>query len=216
MNLQAILVANITGFLLIFFLLISQYITLKRSRSEDRIFSWMMHIVIIACLVEALTFYVDGKPGFINHWINLLGNTYLYGANCVGSFLFCVYVDQNLYHSKERIKKIYYKLAVPVSVLVLSLLLNIPFGYYFSVDADNVYHRAGLVSIFYIYIIVQYFQRSCFIHAQAQAREGSLLPHIHVSDPNNNGKPAADDLLRDITGLAWDRDRHRGSLYEHA
>lgn len=154
MNLQAIFVANTTGFLLIFFLLISQYITFKRSRTEDRIFSWMMQLVLIACLVEALTFYVDGKPGFINHWINLLGNTYLYGANCVGSFLFCVYVDQNLYHSKERIRKIYHKIAVPVSILVLSLILNIPFGYYFSVGADNVYHRAGLVSIFYIYTLL--------------------------------------------------------------
>ena len=154
MNLQAIYVANITGFLLILFLLISQYITVKRNSIEDRIFSWMMYIVLVACLVEPLTFYVDGKPGIINHWINLLGNTYLYSANCVGSFLFCVYVDENLYHSGERLQKIYYKLAGFVAILLLSLFINIPCGYYFNVDANNIYHRETLVSLFYVYTIL--------------------------------------------------------------
>ncbi len=154
MNLQAIYVANITGFLLIMFLLISQYITYKGTRTEDKIFSWMMYLVLFACLVEPWTFKIDGKPGVINHWINLIGNTYLYGANAVGSFLFCVYVDANLYHSRERLKKIYNKFAGFVILLLLSLLINIPCGYYFNVDANNVYHREVLVSLFYIYTMV--------------------------------------------------------------
>ena len=63
MNLQAIYVANITGFFLILSLLISQSITFKKSSVEDRIFSWMMYLVLLACLIEPLTFYIDGKPG---------------------------------------------------------------------------------------------------------------------------------------------------------
>ena len=154
MNLQAINVANITGFLLILSLLISQMITFKNSRLEDRIFSWMMYLVLVACLIEPLTFYVDGRPGRHNYLINLLGNTYLYGANVVGSFLFCVYVDLILYKSGSRAKRIYNKLAFFVVILLLSLLLNLSFGYYFYVGPDNVYHRQALAGFFYIYTLL--------------------------------------------------------------
>ncbi|MBP5384453.1 MAG: GGDEF domain-containing protein [Lachnospiraceae bacterium] len=152
MNLQAIYVANFTGFLLILFLLISQFITRKKSRAEDRIFTVMMYLVLLSCLIEPLTFYVDGKSGTLNYWINLLGNTFLHSANGIGSFLFCAYVDSSLYHDHGRLKKFYRWFGALVSVLLLSLIINIPFGYYFYVDADNLYHRQPLVTLFYIYM----------------------------------------------------------------
>ena len=154
MNLQAIFVANITGFLLILSLLISQMITCRNNRVQDRIFSWMMYLVLVACLVEPITFYIDGREGALYYWINLLGNTYLYGANVVGSFLFCVYVDENLYHSRERVRMIYQKFAIVVALIVAALIVNIKYGYFFYVDADNVYHRTPITFLFYIYVIV--------------------------------------------------------------
>lgn len=75
MNLQAIYVANFTGFILILFLFISRFITKTKSRAEDRIFDAMMYLAMAACLIEPLTFFVDGKAGVVNYWINLLGNT---------------------------------------------------------------------------------------------------------------------------------------------
>ncbi|MCR5267813.1 MAG: GGDEF domain-containing protein [Lachnospiraceae bacterium] len=153
MNLQAIYVANFTAFLLILFLLISQFITRKKSRAGERLFTIMMYLVLTACLIEPLTFTIDGKSGAVNYWINLLGNTYLYSANGVGSFLFCVYVDESLYHSRERISRIYYKFGALVALLLLSLVINIWFGYYFYVDTDNVYHRMPLINCFYIYML---------------------------------------------------------------
>lgn len=154
MNLQAIYVANITGFLLILSLLISQYITFKNNSRADHIFSAMMYLVLTSCLIEALTFYVDGRSGILCRWINLIGSTYLYASNVVGSFLFCIYVDINLYHSWERIRKIYNRLALIVILLLISLLLNLKFGYYFSLDSNNVYHRGPLISLFYIYVVI--------------------------------------------------------------
>ncbi|MBQ8956194.1 MAG: hypothetical protein IJ075_04415 [Lachnospiraceae bacterium] len=153
MNLQAICVANFTGFILIAFLLISRAITKAKSQAQDHAFNLMMYLVIIACLIEPLTFYVDGKPGKLSYWINVLGGTYLYFANGLGSFLFCVYVDIKLYGYSSRIRRIYYKFGAVVACILLSLLINIWGGYYFYVDADNVYHRQPLIYIFYIYMI---------------------------------------------------------------
>ena len=154
MNFQAICVANITGFLLIVSLLVSKYITYNSVRIEDRIFTLMMHLVMVGCLFEVITFYVDGRPGRINYWINLIGNSILYGINAYGSFLYCVYVDEHLYHSVERAKRIYNRFVCVVIILLAALVLNIRFGFFFYVDPDNVYHRQPLVALFYVFVLL--------------------------------------------------------------
>ena len=152
MNFQAILLANITGFTLILFLRISRILSQVKQDTEENAFNVMMYFVMIACIVEPLTFYVDGKPGLLCYWINLLGNTYLYYANATGTFLWLLFMDLSLFHDRLRLKKIYYKLAVPVSGLILSLIINIFTGFYFYVDEANVYHRQPAVYIFYAYL----------------------------------------------------------------
>lgn len=153
MNLQAIYIANFTGFILILFLFISRFITQSKSQAEDHIFNVMMILAIVSCLVEPLTFFVDGKPGMVCYWVNLLGNTYLYSSNGIGSFLWCVYVDRSLYHDPVRAKKIYNKFGAVVLVILCFLFGNIWGGYFFYVDDANVYHRQPLINGFYVYMM---------------------------------------------------------------
>ena len=154
MNFQAILVANLTGFVLIIFLHFSKFISRTKNDTEEHAFDWMMRLAALACLVEPLTFAVDGIHNPVAYWTNLLGNTYLYYANGLGSFLWLMYMDLKLFHDRSRLKKIYYKLCIPVSCLLLSLIVNIWFGYYFYVDENFVYHRQPAVYIFYIYMML--------------------------------------------------------------
>jgi len=152
MNLQAIMVANLTGFILIAILFVNRKLTISKSDTEEHAFTAIMYLSMVACLLEALTFAVDGIPNKYSYWIIILGNTYLYYANGVGSFLFLLYVDLKLYHDRSRMKKLYYKLSLPVSILLLSLVGNIFFHYYFYVDENYVYHRQPTVYIFYLYL----------------------------------------------------------------
>ena len=154
MNLQAIWLANIVGFILIGFLFTSRFITRTEAQSEEKIFNTLMWLAMIACLVEPLTFTLDGKPGVLCHWINLLGATYLYFANGFGSYLFCLYVDEALYQDKERIRTHYTKLRVLLGTLLTSLFLNIFFGFYFYIDENNCYHRQPLIYVFYVYLVI--------------------------------------------------------------
>ena len=177
MNFQAIMVANITGSILIFFLYVSRNITRTNSDTGERLFGVMMLLAFFACLIELITFAVDGKPGIACRYINLLGATYLYFANGIGSFLFCIYVDLSLYNDTERAKRIYTRFAFGVGALLISLFLNIPFGYYFYVDTDNVYHRQPMIYIFYVYLML------CIVYSVAlylvhkhRTREASFFP----------------------------------------
>ncbi len=153
MNLQAIVVANATGFVLLLFLLISRLLTRTKLNTEERVFTLMMVLVMIACVVEPVTFAVDGCTSRIGRWINLLGNSFLYYANGLGAFMWLIYVDLNLFHDRKRLKKIYFKLSIPVGILLLTLVGNIFFKYYFYVDENGVYHRQPTIYIFYIYVM---------------------------------------------------------------
>ena len=154
MNLQAIIIANLIGFNLILFLRISRYISQTKADTEEKAFNVMMYLVMIACIVEPVTFFVDGKPGALSYWINVLGNTYLYYANTTGTFLWFMFMDLSMFHDRSRMKKIYYKLAVPAGLLIASLIGNIWGKYYFYVDDQNAYHRLPAVYIFYLYLIL--------------------------------------------------------------
>ena len=154
MNLQAIIVANLTGFLLIMFLYFSRFITRTKSDTEEHAFDVMMGLAMIACVIEPITFAVDGIHNPICYWVNIIGNTYLYYANGLGSFLWLLYEDMKLFHDRSRMKRIYYKISVPVSILLLSLIGNIKFGYYFYVDDNYVYHRQTTIYIFYVYMML--------------------------------------------------------------
>ena len=154
MNLQAIIIANLVGFNLILFLRISRYISQTKADTEEKAFNVMMYLVMIACIVEPVTFFVDGKPGALSYWINVLGNTYLYYANTTGTFLWFMFMDLSMFHDRSRMKKIYYKLAVPAGLLIASLIGNIWGKYYFYVDDQNAYHRLPAVYIFYFYLIL--------------------------------------------------------------
>lgn len=154
MNFQAILVANLTGFVLILFLAVSRRISRRKKDTEESAFVWMTRLVLIACLVEPLTFAVDGIHSPVAYWINMLGNTYLYYANGIGAFLWIMYIDLKMFHDRSRLKRIYYKLSVPVSLMLLALLFNLRFHYFFYVDADYVYHRQPAINAFYIYLVL--------------------------------------------------------------
>lgn len=154
MNLQAIIIANMTGFLLIFFLLFSRVITKTKSTTEEHAFQGMMILTMIACVVETVTYAMDGQGGRFVYWADMIGTTYLYYANVVGAFLWCMFVDLSLFHDYDRIKRIYYPLRVPVAMLLVSLLGNLKGHYYFYLDEQNVYHRQPWIYVFFIYVIL--------------------------------------------------------------
>lgn len=153
MNIQSIYITNAIGFILLAFLLVSRYITRTKGGIGNRLYGAMIKIAMLACVVEPLTFGIDGMAGAVYYWINLLGNTYLYMANAFGAFLFCVYVEYSLYQDSSRLKKIYNKFYFVALTIIVLLVINIFAGFFFYVDENYVYHRRPLVALLYIYIV---------------------------------------------------------------
>ena len=106
MNIQAILVADLFGSVLLIILMVSRYMTRRHRRIDDHIFAAVTILAIFGGIIEIISFAVDGHPGTANHIWNILTNTYLYMANVAIATLWVLYVDVRLYRSREQVKGI--------------------------------------------------------------------------------------------------------------
>lgn len=103
MDLRSIFVANATGIFLLIMLLYASRTKILRHRTEDRLYSYMVVGVMLACFMEALSYALDGRlfPG--SRLLNYIANTYLYSVNMLLPFIVLVYVDLGLYGDTRRI-----------------------------------------------------------------------------------------------------------------
>ncbi|MBR1669390.1 MAG: GGDEF domain-containing protein [Butyrivibrio sp.] len=170
MNLLAVATSDYIGFILLIAMLISSRI--RRSDNEHaefRVFTIITIMTMIACLVDFLVFYSDGKTNPIFKIINRLGNTYCFMANPVFIASWCLYEDLKLYHSFTRVRRIYRYAFIPAVFMVVIALVNNVFPIIYTIDDNNVYSRLPFSYVYYIvdlgyiffsiYILYKYEQR---------------------------------------------------------
>ncbi len=149
MNFQAMFIANLFGVARLVSLLISRFLTRQHRRLDDKLFLAIVLIALSASIVEVWAFWIDGRPGTLNHYANLLGCTFLYVANIVGCFIWTLYVDVKLYRDKQRLKKQLPLYGIVPSIAMIALIVNLFTGFLFYVDENNVYHRMPLCAALY-------------------------------------------------------------------
>ncbi len=151
MNLIAVATSDYIGIILLVALIYSSRIRRSdREHLEFRLYSVITILAIIACVVDFIVFYTDGKSGTIPRIIQMVGNTYCFMANPIFISSWCLYEDLKLYHSKKRVKNIYTYAFIPAIILAVIAIINnfIPIIYY--IDETNTYHRLPLSYAYYV------------------------------------------------------------------
>ncbi|MCR5671440.1 MAG: hypothetical protein K6G10_10580, partial [Butyrivibrio sp.] len=151
MNIVAVATSDYIGFLLLAAMLYSSRI--RRADSEHmefKIFTNITIMTMIACVVDFLEFYSDGRPGRLMSIINLLGNTYCFMINPIFISSWCLYEDYKLYHSKARARRIYTKAFIPAIIMVIIAIINMFYPIVFYIDQANVYHRLPFSYFYYV------------------------------------------------------------------
>lgn len=154
MNIQAIIVSNGFGSVLLLILLFSRYRTRRQRRLDDHLFSAMILLGILGGIVETRSFMIDGRPGALYHIGNILENSFLYASTLAIATLWVFYVDVRLYRNRERIWGKYKLLIAASAVMTALLIANIFAGFFFTVDENNVYQRLPISYIFYLYLFI--------------------------------------------------------------
>lgn len=149
MNLLAVTLSNSIGVVILGLLMINSHPLRQRRQPSDRIFTLMIVLAAAACICETASFWVDGRIFTGAHLIAVAVGTLSYAINITLSFLWCIYVDLRLYKQPSRLKKYYSHLAALSLILILALIPNLKWGYLFTVNDLNIYHRQPLGYIYF-------------------------------------------------------------------
>ena len=154
MNLQSIIITNCIGAVIVFLTAFISTMTRQHRSTETSMYNAMLGICGSCCVLEMITFVIDGRwfPGFL--LAAKLSNTGLYIASCSLSLIWCLYTDFHLYHSKERLKTRFAPLIVVTIAGLLVIIGNLFGEYLFAFDENHCYYRKPLSYVFFAIPIV--------------------------------------------------------------
>lgn len=156
-NIQAVLVANGIGSWLMCIVLLDKRRRIRMARQEFRLFRWMCSLCLSLCLLETLTFLLDGRF-FPGAWALIaLTNSLLFVLNAVFAYFWTYYVAHKLFPGHPRLRFLHTWGVLPaLCICVLSLSSPLT-GLFFTVGADYHYQRAPAVllayAITYLYMV---------------------------------------------------------------
>lgn len=146
-NLPAIFVANGLGAALTLLLVLSTRKHVRNAFLDDRLFFSLCLIGMWMCLVEALTFWVDGVNHPAARAVAVAANIVLFMGSSVCGIVWVSYVEYKLFGQVPGLRS---GLPVPGLVICGMALLNLFFPVFFSISPDNVYHREPLAYLPYL------------------------------------------------------------------
>ena len=174
MNILAVATSDYIGFMLLVAMLFSSRIRrTDEKHPEFKIFTTISILTMVACVIDFVSFYVDGNtmPGMKP--VNILTNTYCFMANPIFVASWCLYEDLKLYHSMSRVKRIYTYAFIPAVLMAVIALINMFYPIIFTVDSQNVYHRLPFSYTYYI-VDIGYVFFSIWIYRSYENRYGKI------------------------------------------
>ena len=149
-NLTSILITNLIGILLMLIVLLSKGWMVRVNSVESKIILSMMITVIIGCIVEPLTFILDGIPGNLNHTLSFIANSVLYSLNVVIGPCYVLLLSS---HINKKLSKVQLYIVLLLCIFeTLILFINIFVPIIFIIDSNNIYVRK---SFFWVYVVME-------------------------------------------------------------
>lgn len=173
-NLEEILVVNITGIVILLVLLMLRVENRSAKHMGDYLFETMVYLTFGALVLETVTFLVDGRAGKLVYVLQYLINGYLFLASCAVGLAWVLYVDYQIYHSLKRLKKRLLQY-LPLFLMITGMILCDLFGagLIFSVTEENVYARGNFVMVPYL-VLYFYYGSSILLAIHAFRHNGQV------------------------------------------
>lgn len=144
-NISVDIFGMITGYVIF----VTCLIDVAKTGVNYKIYMYLLNVVFLGLFTDAGAWMADGIPSL--RILNIIDNTLYYMCTPTAACFFYMYITKQLKMSKESLRTRQKYLNAGLIVTVGVILLNIPFGFLFTVGADGVYHREALSPICNIY-----------------------------------------------------------------
>ena len=172
MDLRAIFISNGIGVAVLLVLLYASRTATQRKRPEDRVYSILVYGVMLSCITETLSYWLDGKTFSGAVALNYIVNTYLFTANIFLPFCVLMYVDLGLYGNLSGIAK-KYRFQIAVGAIMLAInAVNLFVPVTFFISEQNVYERRPF-GYFYYFVVFYYCLTSMIVTRRFEKENGA-------------------------------------------
>lgn len=123
------------------------YIFSRKQNDDDtlqnKLYKGVLKITILMLMVDILSRF-DGRPDTIYPILNQVGNFTIFLLGPVISSLWLLYVHDQIFKEEEKTKRLLLPIFIVNGLNIIFLLITQVNGWYYSIDADNIYRRGPM------------------------------------------------------------------------
>lgn len=143
---------SVVGIILLSIVLMSQRQFTAASATQRR-FNNLIYVTIVMLVVDATCWLIDGERFLFARELNFALETIYYTLHVLLPYLWALYVEGALSTDLPAANRRIAFATVPLVLFIIALFFNLEYGFVFTIDTQNVYHRAFGV---YFYALLSY------------------------------------------------------------
>lgn len=145
--------SSIISLIILIFIFFSSYSRTDRLFRAHKLFTSLVLVNILMIIVDYLSWAFNGYSGSVYLILNTGFNLLLYVLGPVAPMLWILYVNYQILKDERSLNKLKPVLLTLFAVNAAVCTASVFTGWYFSVDAQNIYHRGPF---FLIYVLFNY------------------------------------------------------------
>ena len=144
---------NIMAFLILILVYASVNNSCERAFLQNKLFLYLVIANMALVIIDVLGWAFNCLPGSLNRTLNTLFNLLMYICIPFAPSLWIVYSDYRVNRNVTRLRRLSNILLLLIGINAVISLLSINYGWYFQVNAQNVYSRGPLFVVYEAYCI---------------------------------------------------------------
>ncbi len=124
------------------------FLNIRRSSErfliDQKIFLSIIGFCGLIIVLDTIAWAVNGQPGAIFRYTNIIAITIYYILNPVPYMLWSVYVDYQINKDRDRLRQLILSFSTPLAFNMLLAVLSPFYRLLFYIDLNNLYHRSNL------------------------------------------------------------------------
>lgn len=158
--------SSIVSFIILVLIYINVYNRSEKVFMHYKLFIYLIQANMVLIIVDILAWVFNGLPGTLNLIYNTGFNLLLYILVPIAPSLGVIYANFHIFRDEKRIVKVTRVLAVAIVINAVISVMSLFTGWFFNVDAGNIYHRGEYfwVHVVYCYLLLVYSLFHVFIN----------------------------------------------------
>ena len=180
MNLQSIVITNGIGIALTMLVIYSSHMARKRKDLDSRMLTVMLVVLSSCCLMEMISFLVDGNPSLFGRITAWISNMWIYLANPSFAVFWLLYTDYHLHRKVRRLTTVYRPQLILLAVCWVVILGNLFGQYLFTFDENNIYARQPASYVFFVLPVLILLNSALEVHRYRKCHRNAIFFPIWI------------------------------------